>query len=129
MSEGNIQDLIYNLNHLVTQCGEGSFLIVTCDEAYMQFAAGTTRGEIYCEAVSNEFLPDDARLSPEKVDVLKKMGFVDPENSHFSGSSPNFSCLLKIRDNDDVSKVAGWTVEVMREAYGKTGRFDFQLDS
>src|SRR5207253_169497 len=61
----SIQRLLHALARLVIECPDGhtGFLVVECDDYYVQFAARRDEPTLCCEAVSNNYLgyPGDRR--------------------------------------------------------------------
>jgi hypothetical protein len=93
------------LDKLVSEGGEGSYLIVAIDEVYLQFLPlGNREGPwVYCEAVSNEFLPADQKLEPEQITAITLLGFVE------TLESPNYShefMLPNIEIMTDIGRMA-----------------------
>ncbi len=60
------------LDKLISEGTDGSYLIVAIDEVYFQFLSigDLQQRRLYCEAVSNEFLPEGQKLEPEQITAL-----------------------------------------------------------
>lgn len=120
----NEDTLVYNLRRLLTEGGTGNYLVVSTGDVYVQFAA--TRGEqqIYCEAVSNQFLPQSMRLSEDKISQLRGLGF------EIGRGSPNFSRTFYIVDSQELREIARTGLSVLSDVYGipSHSRIQFELN-
>ncbi len=119
------QQLIQNLKRMLTEGGMGNFLIVSCGDAYFQFAAGRGETQIYCEAVSNEYLPRGRQLSGEQSKQLQALGFEPPdEGTH------NFSRNFAVAADSALSDLASRTLRILSTVYGcaESTALEFQLN-
>ena len=81
--------------------------------ACVQFVAGNS-GQLIFEAVSNEFLPDNAQLAPAQIDWLRARGFSEPDPSH------QREITLQAAPNAgraQLTQVARDAIEVLRDLY------------
>ena len=80
---GEIQPLLRCLNLLMVQgaSGAGNYLIAQCNGYYVQFAGQRGDTDLYCEAVSNNYLGgagEGAPLGPRQIARIRALGFRDP---------------------------------------------------
>lgn len=117
------EQLIHNLRRLITEGGESNFLIVSVGDVYVQFAASHGDKEVYCEAVSNEFLPHGLQLTEDKVSQLRELGFEEP------GASPNFSRTFDVAEEAGLRELAQLTRYILSNVYGcaAQSRLRFEL--
>jgi hypothetical protein len=66
---------------------------------------------LYCEAVSNEFLPEGQKLEPEQITALTLMGFVE------SVETPNYSCDFNVSDSAILTDIGRMTLQVFVTIY------------
>jgi len=81
----NARRLLENLTALVRDGSHDSFLIVDASDFYVQFLFNPSASYLYCEAVSDAFLPEAAQLTKKAADKLISMGFKEPpdENTNY----------------------------------------------
>ncbi len=113
MSNSSSQPLAQNLQRLLREGGDNNFLIVSCGEAYVQFTASPGASEIYCETVSNEYLPRARQLSNENIAQLKQLTFAPPD-----GDIVNFSAYFAVRDDAALHRLADLALHVLTTIYG-----------
>src|SRR5690242_8750206 len=100
------------LRKLTTDGGDDNFVIVSCGDLYVQFAGSRGSKELYCEAVSNEYLSKDQQLSPDRIDRLEKLGFDLDDNSS------QYSRKFRIADDSEVRELARTTLNILADVYG-----------
>lgn len=112
------------LDRLITEGADGSFLTVGVDEAYVQFLPIGDRAEpwLYCEAVSNRYLPDDQRLAPEQVTALTLLGFEE------TLLSPNYIREFRVPDTDFLTELGRMTVQVFATIYRRQPDSELDID-
>ena len=96
------------LDKLISEGTDGSYLIVAIDEVYFQFLSigDMEQRWLYCEAVSNEFLPEGQKLEPEQITALTLMGFVE------SVETPNYSCDFNVTGSAILTDIGRMTLQV-----------------
>ena len=101
------------LDKLISEGTDGSYLIVAIDEVYFQFLSigDMEQRWLYCEAVSNEFLPEGQKLEPEQITALTLMGFVE------SVETPNYSCDFNVSDSAILTDIGRMTLQVFVTIY------------
>ena len=101
------------LDKLISEGTYGSYLIVAIDEVYFQFLSigDMEQRWLYCEAVSNEFLPEGQKLEPEQITALTLMGFVE------SVETPNYSCDFNVSDSAILTDIGRMTLQVFVTIY------------
>jgi hypothetical protein len=99
-----------SLNELLNS-EDGSFLIVSSGDYYVQFIV--EEPNLYCEAVSNQFIPKRYQLSTAEAAAIVSLGFLAP-----TGEGQNFSRGYLLSDAlRDVRSIAGSAIRVFRDAY------------
>ncbi len=123
MNQSSEQQLVHNLKRMLNEGGDGNFLIVSCGDAYVQFAAKRGDTQIYCEAVSNEYLPRNKQLSDHQIAQLQQLGF------DTSSDTENFSCTLAVADETSLASIAHFVVSILTDVYGCTdAKLEFELN-
>ena len=100
------------LHKLTTEGGDNNFVIVSCGDFYVQFASSRGSQELYCEAVSNEYLSKDKRLAPDRIDRLEQLGF------DLDDSSSQYSRQFKISGESEVHELARTALNILADVYG-----------
>ncbi len=108
----NEDTLVYNLRRLLTEGGRGNYLVASVGDVYVQFAANRGEQQIYCEAVSNQFLPPSLRLNEAKISQLRSLGF------EIGRGSPNFSRTFYIVDSQELREIARTALSLFSGIYG-----------
>jgi len=129
---GEIQPLLRCLNLLITQgvVGVGNYLIANCGDYYVQFAGKRDDPQLYCEAVSNNYLGVQDRgrcLTARQIAALHRLGFSDPtvgprSRSVKSGKTAKGKKVNFFRHADASSELAlyeigAMTVAIFRDVY------------
>jgi hypothetical protein len=103
------------------------YLIITCDvqrNYYVQFPhPGDEPGlpeSLYAEAVSNEFLDENASLGPEEEEVLGQLGWHPPRTPP-NASVSNWWREFKLPSEAAFEQVARAVVETLRSVYDYAG--------
>jgi hypothetical protein len=101
------------LDKLISEGTDGSYLIVAVEEVYVQFLPIEDRDEpwVYCEAVSNEFLPTDQKLEPEQITALTLLGFEE------TIESPNYRREFMVPNIDVMTDVGRLTLQMFATIY------------
>jgi|GEM_PF-260012 len=110
--EDNEDALVYNLRRLLTEGGAGNYLVASVGDVYVQFSASRGEQQIYCEAVSNQFLPRNLQLSEDKISQLRGLGF------EIGRDSPNFSRTCYIVDSQELREIARTALSILSDVYG-----------
>jgi len=116
------EQLVHNLRRLIKEGGESNFLIVSVGEVYVQFAASRGDKEMYCEAVSNEFLPPELQLAEDKIVQLQGLDFEEP------GASPNFSRTFDVAEETALRELAHLTHHILSNVYGCAAQSKLQFE-
>jgi hypothetical protein len=109
----NAEDaFLEHLDRLMNEAGQDSYLIVEAGDVYVQFTPGREGKGVYCEAVSNEFLPPARQLTEEQIARLEELGFEPPNGT------PNFSRSHAAAGPEDLRDLARLMLTVLSEVYG-----------
>ena len=120
----NMQPLLHALARLVVEgtTGYGSYLIVDMDDVFVQFSGTPGDTELWCEAVSNAYLPKTRRLKQPQIDQLLALGFVPPTRRpgepSAPGTSPNFGRHVDIGTEARLYDAAQLVIEALCGVYG-----------
>ena len=136
MSWQSFQDdeepLVHNLSQLITEGGDGNFLIVSVGNVYIQFAGSRGATSVDCEAVSNQFLPEELQLTEHALSQLRGLGFEVPVEAPVKPSwrnlwgllavttppPPNYSRTFDAADEPAVREIARTTLSILSDVYG-----------
>ena len=116
--------LLHALARLVIEGtpGAGSFLIVDAGDVFVQFSGSRGDTELWCEAVSNEYLPASHRLAQPQIDQLLALGFAPPtrtpDEPSAPGTSPNFGRHVDIGTETRLYDAAQLVAELLCGIYG-----------
>jgi len=111
MSNGHAEQIARNLEQLADSRLDDAFLIVSCGDVYVQFMPGDGHIGLYCEAVSNAYLPKDQRLGAAQLQQLAHWGFA-------IGDSDNYSATLLQTGSGSLEAIARLTEQILNEIYG-----------
>jgi len=107
-----------------SNCAE-NFLIITNADYYIQFVYHPDVRSLYCEAVSNAFLPNRVKLTEEAEGMLLNIGFTKP-----IGPASNYTRVFALSGKgtefEEVSRVA---IKVFSDVYcvSQSAELDFGL--
>lgn len=98
----------------LSECGDGSFLIVEAGDYYVQFIMShPDDGILYCEAISDCFLPPDAQLEKRSADLLESLGFDEPKDD-----KSNYSQAFELTDAEhQLPSIAALVVKILADVY------------
>ncbi|MHA1556130.1 MAG: TY-Chap domain-containing protein [Candidatus Heimdallarchaeota archaeon] len=104
------------------QASEDGFLIVApqnYSDVYVQFTYSSAI--LYCEAVSNEYLPKKKQLTKTKIGLLKQWNFTFDKNE-----SPNFTTTFSTSNLPDL---VNQIIKIFNDVYGvfNTNQFEIEL--
>ena len=99
------------LRKLTSEGGDSNFLIVSCGDAYVQFAGAGGSTDLYCEAVGNQYLPRDRQLAPDKIGRLEQLGF------DLDADPPQFSRQFKLSGDCETRELAATTLDILTSVY------------
>ena len=119
-------ELNAGLRSLRQDGGNGSHLIVSADDIYVQVALSSEEEKAHVEAVSNDFLPDDLQLSDEKINRLKTLGYAAPKDD--GAGSPNFHQELPVSSPADLDGIARLVFETLETVYDVSPDEDLDID-
>jgi hypothetical protein len=107
------EEISSSLLSLTSEGGPGSFLVVSSGEIYVQFAGNVGNQRLRCEAISNQYLSDDLKLTSAGLDKLKDLGFI-------LGGDPieNFSRTYDLPIDDYANGLAHLVLRILIEVYG-----------
>jgi hypothetical protein len=119
-------ELEAGLRSLRQDGGDGSHLIVSADDVYVQVALSSEDESAYVEAVSNDFLPDDLQLTDEKINRLKTLGYEAPKED--GSGSPNFHQALSVSGASDLSGIVRLVFETLETVYDISPDEELEID-
>ena len=91
--------IISAIEQILYKGGKSNFLIFNLDSDYfIQMAAGRGDYEIYCEAISDNYLEEDKRLTKEQKGILRSLLWNDPKSSE-----DNY--YIKYKVNSELSRI------------------------
>ena len=105
-------ELAINLDRLLTEGDEGSFMVVSVGKPYVQFGADKYDTRVRFEAVSNAYLPSEMRLTKEKVSELAIIGF------DVSNPESNFFREVDVSNKSTIRVIAKTARDILIDVYG-----------
>ena len=108
------QEIVDYLKKLLESNSESSFLVISPDgyeDVYIQFLP-LSENELYCESVSNEFLPEKLELTSQKVAQLEELGF------KLGAEDVNFNREYEIKDETAIIELSKMVYKIFVEIYG-----------
>jgi hypothetical protein len=100
-----------NLIMLTVEGGSGNFMIVSVGDMYVQFAGSRGLSRIQCEAVGNDYLDRQHRLSPEKIAELEKLYFVPQD------APANFAREFQVASEVHARHLAQLALNILEKIY------------
>lgn len=101
--------------------GVGSYVIVEVDGAFVQFAGTRGDTELWCETVSNHYLPVEQRLGEVQIARLHELGFSSPTRAPWDepkkGRCPNYHRRVDVGKEARLFEAGLMVFEILREAY------------
>jgi len=107
---------------LTSDGGSGNFMIVSAGDIYVQYAGNRGSTQIHCEAVGNDYLSQQRRLSPEKVDELEKLRF------DIQDEPANFVREFEVVTEEHAREVARLTLGILERIYGCARTSPVEID-
>ncbi len=102
-----IEDLIY-------EGGDGNFAILNLsDDYYIQLVAAKNAVQVYCEAISDNYLPDDYQLTEAQIQQLKTLKWKAPDNP-----IGNFFCTHAADSDAGRAALAAFIMQTATSVYG-----------
>lgn len=128
--DSNETRIIKHLEELMKKGGEGSFLIISAGEFYMQFAR-VSSSDIYAEAVSEDFLHEGFDFTEQMINSLYRYGLfkAEPEyDDDYEGR--NYSGIWKASDEKEIAPIAKKIIEIFENVYGLSDdcNLDYKLE-
>jgi hypothetical protein len=114
------------LRQLVMGNQQGGFSIFSVGNYYVQFLKNQSKSILYCEAVSNNYLPRKLHLTAESVQRLLSFGFQKPDDRR-----SNYHKVFDLEEaKRSLSSIAALAVRVMGEVYnvGVDVKLDCKID-
>ncbi len=100
------------LSELLANGGTVGLLTLESGRVYGQFTFAPDKQQMYCELVSNQFLPKELQLTPEKLDLVSKRGYQAP------AKEGNFSRTYPSGDRKVVENAVLDMLSLFTDAYG-----------
>ena len=100
------------LRELIANGNTTGLLTFESGRVYCQFTFIPEKQEIYCELVSNQYLPKDLQLTPEKITLITACGFQSPIKEG------NFNRTYPTGDSKIVENAVQEILGLFTKAYG-----------
>ena len=91
------------------------------DNIYIQYSFMPEEEMIWWEAVSNEYLNEEEKLTASKEKILESMGFSLKDN-------PNFFKTVKVKGDYEFQEIAQKSIEIFEKVYDKGPNPIFQFE-
>lgn len=103
--------LIDAIKQVTEDGGNGNFCIVHLnDDYYLQFTGQNGSKEVYCEAVSNQFLEKSQQLTTDQQQQLLDLGWDTPDFG-------NYSRNCSVRSSEDLIKTVQFLMDTAKKVY------------
>lgn len=107
-----VDDIVDDLRRLLTEGGDGNYLVLSSDVYYVQFAGQPGDTGLHCEAVSDIFLPEDRALSRSGRDRLEALGFAQ------DSPEENFHRVFDVTSEEALRQIVEKAVSIFEQVYG-----------
>jgi len=107
-----VDDIVDELRRLLTEGGDGNYLVLSSDVYYVQFTGQPGDTGLHCEAVSDVFLPDDRALSEQGRTRMEALGFRQ------ESSGENFHRTFDVASDEALRHIAGTALSIFEQVYG-----------
>lgn len=113
------------INKIIKEGGDNNYFVIDITrDYYIQAASSKGAAEVFCEAVSNQYLSKEVLLSTEKLEKLKQIGWNTPTEHNV-----NFSIEKPANDNKAIEALANFIGTTITEVYlgNKLNKDSFQF--
>lgn len=98
---------------ILKEGGDSNYFTVDfAENYYLQAASSKGAIDVFCEAVSNEYLPDSRKLNDAQLIRLVELGWKKP-----SEGNVNFSVELSVNEKKDINELADFIAKTISEVY------------
>ncbi len=111
----NLEELTRWIDDFILHHMRDDFLVVEMQGRYVQFVYDDDTEEIYCEAVSNDFLPPERQVSEDRIGLLIALGFNEPGGN--PDGSPNYWRTWDKHDYFSAKHVASTILQIFQDVY------------
>jgi hypothetical protein len=115
------------LRQVVAKAGDATYLVVSAGDVFVQFIAQPGEKTIAVEAVSDENLPDELKLSDEGLSLMHALGFEDPEPAETS-DRVNFFMELPATTDAEIHRLTGTAIVAIFGAYQVDGEAKLEYE-
>ena len=123
----NEQRIVEALRAVTTQGGHGNYLIISVAHAYVQFLGEQGSDLLLCEAASNDALPPERKLSSDKIEALRQLGFQPPRLLGLFPRKGNYSQFYEVPTEELLRDLAAHILTAFDEVYDVPPDSDFEL--
>ena len=107
-----MENVLETLQEIMTEGGDNNYFILHLDDVYyMQFMCQKGNKDVYCEAVSNNFLEGKEQLNEAQEAQLLKLGWNANDNS-------NFSREVILDTPKALTEAVNWIGQTAKDVYG-----------
>jgi hypothetical protein len=107
-----MENVISAIEEITTEGGDQNFCIIyLTEDYYLQFTSQKGSNEIYCEAVSNQFLSQDLHLTEAQEDQLFDLGWEEPDFG-------NYYTNMRIGTSESKMKLIEFIMDTAKKVYG-----------
>ena len=105
-----MENIIDTLQEITSEGGDGNYFIIHLnDDYYIQFTGQKGNPDVYCEAVSNHFLEEKAKLTAVQEQQMLDLGWEQ---------DMNYSKEAILNTAADFVKLGEWIQKTATEVYG-----------
>lgn len=102
------------IEQLVEKGGYENFAVISLSkDYYVQLSAEKGDSEIYCEAVSNNYLPEGQQLSEAQIQELTRLNWHPP-----TSPQENYSNKFTVNSPTEKNELVNYLIETASSVYG-----------
>ena len=106
-----MDNVINAIEEITTEGGEQNFCIIyLTEDYYLQFTGSKGSNELYCEAVSNQFLSKELQLSSTQNQQLLDLGWSEADFGNYSRS-------FRLQAGDAKMQLIKFNMETAKDVY------------
>lgn len=107
------------------------FFIIEFDQYYIQYSKFPDSKDVYCSAISNEYLSPEFHLSEDQYDQMKKLDYILPgEQDEENNSSKNFFKFYLVANEENIDQLVSEMEAIIQDIYKcETDTFKVRVNS
>jgi len=94
-----------------------NYLVIDFSSYYIQYMGWANSSELFCEAMSNEFIEESKKLTTNQIDKINKLGFKEPFIDSDKNKSPNYSKYYKTDSDRNIELIFEEMIYLITDIY------------